>query len=205
MSLLQQDSPVLDDAARGEELTKGSSHLIWPTVIAAIIATIAVAIYVVTEEKPPAATGQVVSVVSHLMHRETSGVDANGVAMPKEHFDQVLVFTHVKLHNQSKQPLFVRQIMSNITLDDGIHTSYAAIPADYERIFVAYPDLASLHGKPILSDATIPSGETLEGDFVSAFRIDKSQWDGRKGLDFDISFRYLPDLKLAPTTPVSDR
>lgn len=205
MSLLQQDSPVLDDAARGEELTRGSSHLIWPTVIAAIIATVAVAIYVVTEEKPPAATGQVVSVVSHLMHRETSGVDANGVAMPKEHFDQVLVFAHVRLHNQSKQPLFVRQIMSNLTLADGIHTSYAAIPADYERIFVAYPELASLHGKPIVTDATIPAGETLEGDFVSAFRIDKSQWDGRKGLDFDISFRYLPDLKLTPTTPVSDR
>ena len=46
--------------------------------------------------------------------------------MPKESFDQVLVFTEVKLHNQSKQPLFLHNVMTNATLDDGIHSSYAA-------------------------------------------------------------------------------
>jgi hypothetical protein len=195
----------MDDAARGEEFTKGSSHLIWTGLVAAVVVTIAVAIYVKVGEKPPAATGQIASLTSHLMHRETSGVDANGVAMPKEQFDQVLLFAHVTLHNQSKQPLFVRQTMTNVTLDDGIHTSYAAIPADYERIFVAYPELAALHGKPIITDAAIQPGQTLEGDFVSAFRLSKPQWDGRKGLDFNVSFRYQPDLKLTPTIPISDR
>ena len=195
----------MDDAARGEEFTKGSSHLIWTGLVAAVVVTIAVAIYVKVGEKPPAATGQIASLTSHLMHRETSGVDANGVAMPKEQFAQVLLFAHVTLHNQSKQPLFVRQTMTNVTLDDGIHTSYAAIPADYERIFVAYPELAALHGKPIITDAAIQPGQTLEGDFVSAFRLSKPQWDGRKGLDFNVSFRYQPDLKLTPTIPISDR
>ena len=30
--------------------------------------------------------------------------------------------------------------MTNVTLDDGIHSSYAANKGDYDRIFVAYPD-----------------------------------------------------------------
>ena len=91
-----------------------------------------------------------------MMHRETSGFDASGAVMPKEEFDQVLVFTHLKLHNQSKNPVFLRQILTNVTLGDGIHSSYAATPSDYERLFAAYPDLASLHGKPLALDATVP-------------------------------------------------
>jgi hypothetical protein len=205
MSLLQQDSSVRDDAARGEEFTKGSSHLILTGIVATVIVTIGIGLYFRMGEKTPAATGQVVNVTAHLMHRETPGMDANGAVAPKEKFDQVLVFAHIQLHNQSKEPLFVRHIMSNVTLDDGIHTSFAAIPLDYERIFIAYPDLASLHGKSIATDATIPAGQTLEGDFVSAFRLDKEHWDARKGLNFNVSLRYNPDLILTPTTPVSDR
>jgi len=205
MSLLQQHSPELDDAALGEEFTKGSSNALLASVVAAILVTIAVIIYVRAGEKPPAATGEVVSVVAHLMHRETAGIDANGAPMPKESFDQVLVFTHVKLHDQSKDPLFLHQIMTNVSLEDGIHTSYAAIPADYERIFTAYPELAQLHGKPLASDSTIQPGQTVEGDFVSAFRLTKPQWDARRNLNFSIGLRYLPNLVLTPTIPVSDR
>jgi len=205
MSLLQHDSQAQDDAARGEEFTKGSSHLIRTGLVAAVVVTIAVGLYFRMGEKPPVATGQVVNLTAHLMHRETSGLDANGAAMPKEKFDQVLLFAHLQLHNQTKEPLFLRHMMANLTLDDGIHTSYVAIPADYERIFVAYPDLAPLRGKSIPTEATIPPGQTLEGDFVSAFRLDKQQWDGRKGLNFNVGLRYNPDLVLTPTSPVTDR
>ena len=203
MSLLQMESPVLDDAALGEEFTKGSSNVMWTALIAAALVTIAVAIYVVTGEKPPASTGQILSSTAHFVHRETAGFDANGVPMPKQAFDQVLVFTHVKLHNQSQHPLFLRQIMTNATLDDGIHTSYAAIPADYERLFAAYPDLASLHGKPLATDATIQPGGTIEGDFVSSYRLTEAQWNARKGVDYTVSFRYQPDLVLSPNTTVA--
>jgi hypothetical protein len=203
MSLLQQGPTSLNDTPAGEELTKGSSHLIWAGAFAAVLVSIAVAFYVIAGEKPPAATGAIITVNAHPMHQDTSGVDANGAPMPKETYDQVLVFAHVRLHNQSKQPLFLRQIMSNVTLDDGIHTSYAAIPADYERIFVAYPELASLHGKPLPTDTSIQPGQTIEGDFVSAFRLSKEQWDARKSLNFNVSFRYLPDLVLTPTAAVT--
>jgi hypothetical protein len=205
MSLLQQNSEKPDVAAQGEELTKGSGHVVLATIVAAVLVTIAVFLYMWLGEKPPVATGEVSNVVSHLMHRETAGVDASGKPMPKDVFDQVLVFAHVKLHNQSKQPLFLHQIMTDATLNDGIHTSYAASPADYERIFAGYPELAPLHGKPLSYDLTLEAGQTVEGDVVSAFRMSKPDWDGRKGLDFTFAFKYQPNLKLTYSSPISDR
>ena len=205
MSLLQQNPSVVETAAPGEELTKGSSHIVWASIIAGILVTIAIAVYVLAGQKPPASTGEVTRAVAHLMHRETAGFDANGAPMPKQEFDQVLLFTHIKLHNQSKEPLFLRQILANITLPDGIHSSYAASPSDYERLFTAYPELVSLHGKSLAIEETIPAGEWLEGDFVSAFRMTKSDWDSRKSIDYGVSFRYQPELKLAPNIQISEQ
>ncbi|HEY2857376.1 MAG TPA: hypothetical protein VGJ21_03110 [Terracidiphilus sp.] len=205
MSLLQQGSSELDDSARGEELTKGTSHIIAATLVAAVVVVAAIAVYVISGQKPPASAGEVTRVIAHQMHHETSGLDAGGAAMAKESFDQILVFTHIKLHNQSDKPLFLRQVLTNVTLDDGVHTSYAASPTDYERLFKAYLDIAALHGKSLAIDETIPAGQWFEGDFVSSFRMTKAQWEARKALDYNVSFRYQPDLKLTPTGPVTEQ
>src|SRR5580698_961509 len=99
MSLLHQNSEELDDAARGEEFTKGSSHVIWASVIAAVVVTAAIGTYVLVEQKPPAATGEIEQVWVHPQHTETSGFDANGAPMPKKTYDQIYVFALIKLHN----------------------------------------------------------------------------------------------------------
>jgi hypothetical protein len=205
MSLLQQNSQEQDDAARGEELTKGSSNALIPSVIAALVVIVAIFLYFKLGEKPPVAAGEVTNVQAHQMHRETSAFDAAGAAMPQEKFDQVLVFAHVKLRNQSKVPLFLHQAMANVTLDDGIHTSYVATPTDYERAFKGFPELAPFHGNPVPSEPTLQPGQALEGDVLASFRLDKQQWDARKGLDFTFGFRYQPLVKITPTGPVADR
>src|SRR5579862_9561865 len=103
MSLLNQETrQELDDAARGEEFTKGTSHILWASLAAAVVVTIAIAIYVISGQKPPVATGEVLEIWAHPMHTVTPGFDASGSPMSQETFDQVLVFTKVRLHNQSK-------------------------------------------------------------------------------------------------------
>lgn len=205
MSLLQQNSQEQDDAARGEEFTKGTSNALMASVIAAVVVVIAIFLYVKLGEKPPVATGEVTRVLGHQMHRETAAFDAAGAAMAQEKFDQMLVFAHVKLHNQSKVPLFLHQAMINVTLADGILTSYVATPTDYERAFKAYPELASFHGNPLPSEPTIQPGQDLEGDLLASFRMSKQDWDARKGLDFTFGFRYQPPVKIAPSGPVTDQ
>ena len=205
MSLLQQDSPELDDAARGEEFTKGSSHPVIAGIFAAVVVSLAIAGYFIAGHKPPAMTGEIEQVWAHPQHTETSGFDANGAAMAKTQFDQVYVFALVKLHNQSKQPLYLHNIMTNATLEDGIHSSYAATASDYDRVFLAYPKMPVPHGKGLSSQATIAPGETIEGTIVSAFRLTKDQWDARKSLDFTFGIQYQTDLVLTPQTPVTDQ
>jgi hypothetical protein len=205
MSLLQQDSNDLDDAARGEELTKGSSHVLWAGLIAAVVVSALITFYFISGQKPPAATGEIEQVWVHPQHTGTSGFDANGAQMEKESFDQVYVFALVKLHNQSDKPLFVHSIMTNATMDDGIHTSYAATAADYDRVFLAYPNLPVPHGKALSPQATIDPGQTVEGTVVSAFRMTKEQWDARKGLDFTFAIQYQPDLTVAPRLPLLEQ
>jgi hypothetical protein len=205
MSLLQHDSTELDDAARGEDYTKGSSHLIWTSVIAAVLVSIAIAGYVIAGQKAPAITGEIVQVWAHPHHPESSGFDASGAAMEKQSFDQVLVFTQVRLHNQSKQPLFLHNAMTNVTIDDGIHSSYAATAGDFDRVFIAYPSLTIPHGKPLSPETTIDPGQTVEGTIVSSFRMSKQQWDARKALNYTFGIRYQPNLVLAPHTAVTDQ
>ena len=205
MSLLQQESSELDDAARGEELTKGSSHPLASGIFAAVLVTMAIAGYFISGIKPPVITGEIEQVWAHPQHSETSGFDVNGALMPKEEYDQVYVFALVKLRNQSDHPLFLHNAMTNATLDDGIHSSYAATASDYDRIFLAYPNMPVPHGKALSPQVTIDPGQTVEGTIVSAFRLTKQQWDARKNLDFTFSIQYQPSFKLAPHTPVTDQ
>ncbi len=206
MSLLQQDSTDVDDAALGESYTRGTSHVVIAAVIATIVVGAAIAAYVIAGQKPPVATGEIVAIWVHPQHTETSGLDASGAPMPKEVVDQVMVFTRVRLHNQCDHPLVLSNVLTNVTLPDGIHSSYAANKGDYDRVFVAYPDLPVPHLTPLSPlDTTIDPGQTVEGTFFSAFKMTKQDWDARKKLDYTFSLRYQPSLVLSPQVPITEQ
>ena len=204
MSLLHQEER--DDAARGEELTRGTSHVVIAAIVAGLVVSIAIAIYVIAGQKPPFATGQVTAIWAHPQHTETSGLDANGMPTPKQIADQVMVFTTVSLTNKTDHPLFLGNVTTNVTLDDGIHSAYAANKGDYDRIFVAYPNIPVPHLTPISPlDTTIDPGQTVAGTFVSAFMMTQQQWDARKSLDYTFAFRYQPVLTVTPHVPITER
>ena len=201
MSLLQQDArKENDDAARGEAYTKGSSHVVLASIVAAILVTAGIAAYVILGQKPPVATGEIEQIWIHPQHTDSKGFDANGAPMPVEHYDQIYVFALVKLHNQSKLPLFLRNATVNTTLADGIRSSYAATAADYDRVFIAYKNMPVPHGQALSLQSTLNPGDTEEGTIVSAFRMSKQEWDAGKNLSFTIGIQYQPDLMLTPHT-----
>ncbi len=202
MSLLRQESEELDDAARGEAFTKGSSHVVWAAVIATVLVSVAIAVYVVTGTKPPVATGEIVQVWAQPRHVVTSGLDANGDPMPKQTFDEVLVFAHLKLTNQSKFPLVLENVLANMKLGDGILSVAAGSEAQFQEVFIAYPELAWLHSGAFPNRATLAPGETLEGNAFWTVRRNQQQWDARKSLDFTYVLQYQPDLVLAPHSAV---
>jgi hypothetical protein len=205
MSLLQQDQ--LDDASRGEDYAKGTSHVVIAAIAAGFVVAIAIAIYAIANQKPPFATGEITAIWAHPQHTETSGFDASGAPMDKQEIDQVMVFATVRLQNKTDHQIFLGNITTNVTNPDGNITSvYAANKGDYDRVFVAYPDIPVPHLAPISPlDTAIGPGQSVEGTFVSAFKMSQQQWDARKKLDFTFNFRYQPGLTITPQVQITER
>lgn len=206
MSLLHQEPGLeVDDAARGESFTKGSSHVVLAGFIAVVVVSLIIAFYVWSGQKRPVISGEIVQVWAHPRHVQTSGYDAAGAAMAVESFDEVLVFAHIKVENQTKDPLFLQDILANATLGDGILSVSSANAAQYEEVFIAYPELASLHSTPLSPRATIEPGQKLDGNVFWAVRRTRQEWDARKDLSFTFRFQYQSSVTLAPHTPVIEQ
>ena len=208
MSLLalQDDSSLSHrDYPSGESFTRHSSHLRLATLISAVLVTAGIALFIYFAHTPPVSVGTVSGVWAHGVHTLSSSVDAAGVPVASEPYDQVLVFAKVRLHNQSNQPVVLREMMTNVTMEDGLRSSYVATETDYKRIFIAYPELAGLHAPPITRDTVIEPGESLEGMIVSSFRCTKEMWATHKDLSFTFQFKLHPDLVIVPTSPIVEQ
>jgi hypothetical protein len=208
MSLLQkQNDPhhEHDPSSEGKDFAAGSGYLLWTSITAVILVSVGIAVFFWVNHKPPVAAGEVAQVSAHMVHSLGETPDANSVQSLNLPADQVLVFAAVRVRNQSDQPFVIKELLTNATFADGLHSSYAASALDFDRIFVAYPELASLHGKPLLRDTVVPAGEAVDGWMVSSFRATKDLWTARKDLNFSIELKGHPDLVLTPTTPVTQQ
>jgi hypothetical protein len=169
-------------------------------ILAAIIIVVVItALYVYTGEKPPAATGQIVSLETFPVHSQLRvGEGAQGIQGGMETYDQLLVLTQVKIHNQANIPLFLRDISANLDLNNGdSQRSSAASRTDFQNVFVAYPQLASFKQNPLPYDLTLQPGQTAEGLVIFHYPVTKDQWDNRRSFHTVISFQYQPDLLLS--------
>jgi hypothetical protein len=208
MSLLQiNNDPVHehDATSDGEDLAKGSSYLTWTTIIAFIVVSVSIAAFLLANRKPPVAAGEAVQVWAHSVHTLSTPTDANGVTGPSEKFDQVLVLASIRVRNQSDQPIVLKDLLTNATFDDGVHSSYAAGAIDFDRIFIAYPELAGLHGKPLLRETILAPGQVADGMTISSFHVTQAQWAAKKDLSFTIELKYHPDLVLLPKGPITEQ
>ena len=203
MSLLHQDnSRDIDDAAHGDEYTRGTGYVGWASVAATILVVFAVAVYVLLTQKPPVASGEIVQVWAYPNHVVTSGLDASGAPMPRKSFDQVLVFARIKLRNQSKIPLVLEDVLANLKQSDGILSISAGSTGQFDEVFLAYPELAALHSNALSPHATIEPEQNVEGTAFWIFLLSRQEWEARKDLNFTFKFQYQDNLVLTPHTAV---
>ena len=208
MSLLQiKNDPAHehDASSEGEDLAKGSSYLVWTTLAAFVVVTVGFILFLIAVHRPPVAAGEVTQVWAHGVHTLTTPVDANGVQSAEQPFDQVLVFAKIRVRNQSDEPIVLKDMLTNATFEDGVHSSYAATATDYDRIFIAYPGLKGLHAKTLVRDTVVAPGQVLDGMIVSSFHVSKEEWAAHKDLNFTIQFKFHPDLILTPKGPVTEQ
>jgi hypothetical protein len=178
--------------------TGGGGSLLVKVLIAAIVIAIVIAAVIFFSEKPAVVSGEVTHVNAYPVHRvSNSALAAEPRAAKVENtFDQIIVIAEVRLHNQGKVPVYLSDISGVVTLPNEQDRSFAANPGNYNRLFLAYPELSPVKSQPLLRDSTIPAGETVEGQLIFNYGITQDQWNARKSLDLTISFVHQSDLTL---------
>jgi len=168
-------------------------------VIAAILVTIAIGLYVYLAQKPPVASGEVLATTVYPIHTVLSNGTGNqeGMAGSAESYDQLLVLSKIRIRNQTDIPLFLQDIRSAIKLPDGTEQeNVSASDNDMNRVFQAYPSLSYLRSPTIGRDITLTPGQFAEGLVIFNYPITKDQWDKLQTAKVVVSFKYQKNLEL---------
>ena len=172
--------------------------------IAAVLVTLALAIFVYIVKTPPVSAGEVLQVNYYPVHTTstggsgTSGAGQVGMQGSGETYDQLLILAKVRVRNQTNIPLFLRDIAATVTMPDGSEqTNVAAGATDAARVFQAFPALASWQSAPFDRDVTVPPGQSTEGLAIFTFPMTKQQWDSRKGANVVVSLINQNDLVIS--------
>jgi hypothetical protein len=168
-------------------------------VIAAVVVSIALGLYVYLGQKPPVASGEVLASTIYPVHTSiNNGAGGNdGMAGSSESYDEVIVVTKVRIRNQTDIPLFVQDIGSVIKLPDGSQqTNVAASNRDMDRVFQAYPSLSYLRAAPIPRDMTLSPGQAAEGLAIFNYPITKEQWETLQTAKVVVQFMHQKNLEI---------
>jgi hypothetical protein len=167
-------------------------------VIAAILVSIALGLYVYLGQKPPVAAGEVLTMNLHPVHTLiNSGGGPEGMQGQGEYYDQLLILAKVRIRNQTDIPLFLQDISATIKLPDGSEqVNVTASDKDMDRVFQAYPSLAYLRTPSIPRDITLTPGQSVQGLTIFNFPISKDQWDKLQWAKVVISFMHQKNLEV---------
>ncbi len=177
----------------------------WLTIVAAvIIVAIGIAAYVYFGRVLTPYAGQVLSVNVYNIHQNLDQpTTTEGVGGQGDEFNETLVLADVQIKNIAKIPLYVREMSSTAIFPGETDSSAAVSSSDFDKLFIAYPDLQKYKKAPLLRDTTIQPGEQIEGLMIFSYQMDKAKWDTHTGLDITISFIHQNPLVLHITTPGS--
>jgi len=166
--------------------------------VATVAVVLAIGIYVYIDEKPPVAVGQIVKLDITPIHTEMRvGAGAQGIQGGMDTYDQLLILAQVQVRNQTNYPLYLHDMWSNITTSNGDQQrSLAANKHDFQSVFVAYPQTASLKQEPLLRDITLQPGQSAQGLVIFHYPMTKDQWDARQAFEAVISFANQKNLVL---------
>ncbi len=181
----------------------------FPAVGAFVLVVLAIGAYVWINNKPPVHSGQVLSVDVYPIHRELTtgplnGSRTDGLQGQPDIYDQLIVLANVRIKNQTDIPLFLHDMWAVVHLPNGEdERSLAASSRDFDKAFIAYPDLKPLRKDPLPHDLTLAPGQQIEGMVIYNFPISKAQWDSRQDLEMRFSFLHQKSLVLDAANSVT--
>jgi hypothetical protein len=167
-------------------------------ILAAVAVSIAIGLYVYLGQKPPVASGAVLTVNLYPVHTlVNSGGGADGMQGTGEYYDQLVILAKIKITNQTDIPLFLQDISSSIKLPDGSEqTNVTASDKDMDRVFQAYPSLSYLRSDSIPRDTTLNPGQSVQGLTIFNYPIAREQWNTLQSAKVVVSFMHQKNLEI---------
>ncbi len=153
--------------------------------IALVISSLVVFIWVRFGRKTPIATGDVARVAIYPVQAKITGGAAGtpGQEGQDEIINQMLVFAHVRLHNPNTAPITIEDDWALVTLPDGnTRRSLGASVVDFDKVFQAYPQLAPMRMDPLRRNIEIPPGQSVDGLLVFSYPLSQDEWNKRKSM-----------------------
>jgi hypothetical protein len=167
-------------------------------VIAAIVVSIALGLYVYLGQKPPVAAGEILTMNLYPVHAlVNNGGGAEGMPGQGEYYDQLLILAKIRIRNQTDIPLFLQDISASIKLPDGSEqVNVTASDKDMDRVFQAYPSLSYLRADSIRRDMTLAPGQSVQGLTIFNFPITKEQWDTLQSAKVVVTLMHHKNLEM---------
>jgi hypothetical protein len=140
-----------------------------PVAIALVVVAIVVGIIAFVFRAKPVAQG---------------GIDAVYFSEPTN-MTNGMVLLQVTLRNVGAKTLYIKSITANLKTDQELSDD-AASPGDYERYFMAYPELKEHATQPLVVETKIAPGAEQKGSVLVSFPVTREQFDARKDLNVSI-------------------
>lgn len=158
---------------------------------ALVISAIVILAFYYFDTPPPASYGKVLSLnVFPIDNSSSSGIIAGGISGQPETFNEVIVLANVEVRNSSKAPLHLFDLDSYLYIPNSdTYENGAADPQDFERAFIAYPQLKSKEGKPLLRGTVLAPGQEVTGQLLFHYPLTQEQWQSRSKLHIIISWQ----------------
>jgi hypothetical protein len=173
-------------------------------ILALVITSLIVVVWVRFGRKTPVATGDIAKLAIYpVQARITGGVAGTpGMQGQDEVINQLLVFAHVRLHNPNSSPITIVDDWAVVTLPDGqTRRSLGASTADFDKVFLAYPQLGPLRMDALRRDIQIQPGQSVDGMVIFSYPITRDEWEKRKSMQVTITFNGAKDVTLnAPSS-----
>lgn len=167
--------------------------------IALILSTLAVVVWVRFGRKTPVATGDIAHISIYPVQAKITGGAAGtpGMQGQDEIVNQLLVFAHIRLHNPNTAPITIVDDWAVVTLPNGeTRRSQAASQADFDKVFEAYPLLAPVRMDPLRRELQIQPGQSADGLVVFSYPLSREDWDKRKSMQVTLSLNGAKDVTL---------
>lgn len=114
--------------------------------------------------------------------------------------DDLYVLATVRIHDDLKLPLFIKDLTGIVTTSDGTDLTASALEKDdLNSVYQAFPSVKAASGLPLLREIEIAPGATAEGTVILHFLTTEDVWKQRKSASITIEFYHQDPI----TVPIS--